>query len=243
MRTYDRITGFTLVELLVVVALVAVLVALLLPALKSARESARSVLCQSHLRQAGIIFINYATDSRYTPYATVPRNTPYSKRGDYRWNEILRNAGLIPGKLYIGHTGRRHLDCPSRTKNDRTWSYSYVNGHYNNMTVGGKGDSADYNDNSGGRQIKWTRMTSITEPQFTLVFFDSNNGHSNGTLQSNATNHGYGSIYDNRHLDKANYLMADGTVRNWHQGYLDAGFYQQLCLIEKDWPSGDLVSR
>lgn len=43
--------GFTLVELLVVVAIVALLIALLLPALSKARQAARAVLCMSNQKQ------------------------------------------------------------------------------------------------------------------------------------------------------------------------------------------------
>lgn len=49
-----RPRGFTLMELLVVVAIITLLIALLLPALNAARESARQASCQSNLRQFGV---------------------------------------------------------------------------------------------------------------------------------------------------------------------------------------------
>jgi prepilin-type N-terminal cleavage/methylation domain-containing protein len=57
-----RRSGFTLVELLVVISILALLIALLLPAIKRARESARVSLCGSQLRQIHLAMDVYASD-------------------------------------------------------------------------------------------------------------------------------------------------------------------------------------
>jgi prepilin-type N-terminal cleavage/methylation domain-containing protein len=57
-----RLHGFTLVELLVVIAVIAVLLAILIPATRAAREQGQRAVCLSNLRQLTSAWIQYADD-------------------------------------------------------------------------------------------------------------------------------------------------------------------------------------
>jgi prepilin-type N-terminal cleavage/methylation domain-containing protein len=73
-----RQRGFTLVELLVVMAVVGVLVALLLPAVQQAREAARRTSCANNLRQIGVALQNYHGEHGTFPFGWNDHGTGWT---------------------------------------------------------------------------------------------------------------------------------------------------------------------
>lgn len=62
--------GFTMVELLTVIAIIGMLIGILLPALQTARETARRSQCLNNIRQVGLAVLVCAETKRWLPAAS-----------------------------------------------------------------------------------------------------------------------------------------------------------------------------
>lgn len=96
--------GFTLTELLVVMAIIAVLAALLLPVIQRVRELALGVKCSSGLRQIGMAAEVYSTDN---DGVVVPSYT-----GSSYWFSLLADYTEESDVIASSTKGRIIRGCP-----------------------------------------------------------------------------------------------------------------------------------
>jgi prepilin-type N-terminal cleavage/methylation domain-containing protein/prepilin-type processing-associated H-X9-DG protein len=97
-------TGFTLVELLVVITIIGILIALLLPAVQAAREAARRAQCSNNLKQLGIAILNYETQYKVLPPGAICNNVGSGANGyPYpAWAEACQASGAgVHGTSWI----------------------------------------------------------------------------------------------------------------------------------------------
>src|SRR4051812_15036115 len=131
--TRRRVTsGFTLVELLVVIGIIAALIGILLPSLNRAREKAYQVKCASNLRQIGMAMIMYTNANKgIFPAPAISNNPVYFRYDDWIYWQPTRNiqeGTLVP---YLSQPFSPDVyRCPSddvetHARNNPNYNYSY----------------------------------------------------------------------------------------------------------------------
>jgi prepilin-type N-terminal cleavage/methylation domain-containing protein len=91
-RSHSR-AGFTLVELLIVIAIIGILVGLLLPAVQVARETARQSACQNTLKNLSLGVLNFESARKHLPHGAIEWSAGYRRQTIWPSAPNTRNSG------------------------------------------------------------------------------------------------------------------------------------------------------
>lgn len=126
--------GFTLVELLVVIAVIALLAGLLLPSLGRAKQAGLASACSNNLRQIQLASLLYAHDHRDAlppnnfTFVVGDTNNPALTNLSWAPGDVTRDttpSNLMSGVLYPYLRTTQVFRCPA----DRTQIFSTERGH------------------------------------------------------------------------------------------------------------------
>ena len=208
MHNFKINAGFTLLELLIVIAIIAMLAAMLLPALSRAKEASRAAACQGNLKQFAYGAIQYSGD--YNDYTLTYTNaSPFGSASNNSWYGtigIYLALGSTPTDIALKFTTQNTIYvCPSH--HWREGAYPNVRGYY------GRGYGINYHFASncltdyfldGGLHPK---TSTVKYPSELIYFIESDNP-----------------VIYNSH----NYKFYGDTSSSWKMS--DGGYY-----IEKAW--------
>lgn len=156
-KSHYRKRRFTLIELLTVISIIAVLAGLLFPVMGKIRRKAKSTECVNNLRQIGLAFASYMTESRDTfPYAA---EKPTINTSDQRIADVLKDSAGNNAKVFR---------CPEDTIAENR----YPGGTLDKTFFEAEGSSYEYASMLGGRKLKETMGRGRMSSTQRVVMFD-----------------------------------------------------------------------
>jgi prepilin-type N-terminal cleavage/methylation domain-containing protein/prepilin-type processing-associated H-X9-DG protein len=224
-RGWSR-AGFTLVELLVVVAIIAILAAMLLPVLAHASSRAKRIQCLGNMRQMDLAAQVYIGDNAdFYPYAYFQDLT---KNISYCWDFTTYETTMqvVPGILWQGQTNLKIQQCPSYNGTADWLNDPYTGYNYNTSYIGhGQGESA--NSTSTQSPPVPAKSNAVKHPAKTALFGDGQwSGGANKFMRAPWPNPGdahfsgrYSGTQGFRHDGFSNVSFCDGHAESWSACY------------------------
>lgn len=211
-----RARGFTLIEIMVVVAIIGTLVGLLLPVLANARAAAKRTQCLSNLHQIYLaceLYVNNHMGSYPPAYGRYTRDGQ-KINGAWDYSTVVGSPGtVLPGTVFEGQSVDRVLQCPC-FKGTANWANDPHSGYNYNTSYIGHGENEAIPAPA--------QATDVEKPGSTALFGDGEYiSGANKFMRAPFPNPGdvsfngrYAGTQGFRHQGKTNVVFCDGHAES-----------------------------
>ncbi|NLX22643.1 MAG: prepilin-type N-terminal cleavage/methylation domain-containing protein [Phycisphaerae bacterium] len=188
--------GFTLIEVLVVIAIISLLISILIPSLARGRENARSVVCRSNLSHLGRAMLMYGQEFRgMLPYENRPDPADPLQHGRLCWYDAVDRY------LKTAENQKGVKICPTVERDDP----QRIEGYRMNSKLAESNAASPY-------YRPYRKVDTLKRPFETVMLFDADVGGEVVSLKGRWRISRDDVNY--RHNDATNLLYVEGNVEN-----------------------------